>query len=256
MHRFGSMSLPRDGILAGAALRARLSLRPGAPVAISVPGTGLVYATRIRGFLDEPLGTYVYTSLDALHAAMPGGAGLVNTALLRYQPGVDRSRMREALAALPDVAAVSDSRALLSSFNRLFGFFYVFVGMMLVFGAAMAFALLFSAMSSNIAERSVELATLRAAGVGRRRIAHVITAENLLVVITGIPVGLLVGSLFARVFMASFTTDQYSFDLQLRASTLAFAALAILIVALLSEQPGLRAVKRLDIAEVVRERSL
>jgi putative ABC transport system permease protein len=256
MHGFERTQLPRDGILAGAALRERIGVGAGGSVHISVTGIGLAFSTRVRGFLDEPLGTYVYISLDALPAVTAEGTQLANTALVRYRPGADRSRVHEALAALPGVGAVRESRALLDSFNRLLGFFYAFVAMMLAFGAALALALLFNAMSSNIAERSVELATLRAAGISRRRLAGMITAESTLVVTAAIPLGLLAGYLVARWFMASFTSDLFTFNLQMRASTLALSALALLIVALISQRPGLRALGRLDIAQVVRERSL
>jgi putative ABC transport system permease protein len=67
--------------------------------------------------------------------------------------------------------------------------------------------------------------------------------------------GLLVGYEVARLFLASFTSDEFSFELQIRASTLVLSSLAILAVSLLSEWPGLRAVRRLDIARVVRERA-
>ena len=256
MHGFPGAPLPRDGILTGAALRTRLSLSAGTQVRITAPHAGLTLTAAVRGFVNEPLGTYAYMSLDSLRAATANQSQLSNTALVRYRPGVNRSRMRRTLAALPGVSAVLDSRALLDSFNRLLGFFYVFVGVMLAFGATMAFALLFNAMTSNIAERSVELATLRAAGIGRHRLARMITAENALVVIGAIPPGLLIGYLVARAFMASFSNDLLNFDLQVRASTLALCALAILIVAILSQRPGLRAVRRLNVAEVVRERSL
>lgn len=83
-----------------------------------------------------------------------------------------------------------------------------------------------------------------------------ITAQNLLVITARIPLGLLVGCHAARVFTASFTTDQYNFDLQMRASTLTLSAVAILIVALLSQRPGLHVVRRLDVAVVVGGRSL
>ena len=207
----------------------------------------------MRNFLDEPLGTYAYTSLPALRAIAPASP---NTALVRYRAGSDRARMRRAIAALPGVVAIEDSRALLDTFNRSLGLFYAFVGLMLLFGAVMAFALLFAAMTTNLAERSVELATLRAAGLAHRELARMITAENTLVVAAGILPGLLIGYATARAFMASYSTDWYSFDLHMRASTPVLAALAILLVALLSQYPGLRAVRRLDIARVVRERSL
>ena len=126
---------------------------------------------------------------------------------------------------------------------------------MLIFGGAMAFALLFNAMTSNIAERVVEVATLRAAGAPHRTLARMITSENVLMTLLGIGPGLLVGYELARLFMAQFNNDQFDFSLQIRPSTFIFAALAILIVALLSQLPGLRAVRRLDVAEVVRERA-
>ncbi len=56
--------------------------------------------------------------------------------------------------------------------------------------------------------------------------------------------------------MASFGNDLFKFHLQVRAPTLVLCALAILIVAMLSRRPGVRAVRRLKVAEVARERSL
>ena len=50
-------------------------------------------------------------------------------------------------------------------------------------------------------------------------------------------------------------SDQFGFTLEMRTSTLVLSALAILGVALLSQWPGLRAVRRLDVARVVRERA-
>ncbi|MGB6425493.1 MAG: ABC transporter permease, partial [Solirubrobacterales bacterium] len=120
---------------------------------------------------------------------------------------------------------------------------------------AMAFALMFNSMNSNISERSVEVATLRAAGMPYGTMARMITAENVLVTLLGIGPGLVAGYVVADVFLASFSSDQFSFDLEMRPSTLLLSAVAIVIVALLSQIPGLRAVRRIDVAEVVRERA-
>ncbi len=82
-----------------------------------------------------------------------------------------------------------------------------------------------------------------------------ITGENVLLTALGIAPGLLVGYEVARLFMDSFSSDQFSFELQIRTSTLVLSSLAMVAMALLSQIPGLRALKRLDIAAVVRERS-
>ena len=64
MHGFQGAPLPRDGILTGAALRTGLSLSPGTQVRITAPGAGLTLTAPVRGFVNEPLGTYAYMSLD------------------------------------------------------------------------------------------------------------------------------------------------------------------------------------------------
>lgn len=42
----------------------------------------------------------------------------------------------------------------------------------------------------------------------------------------------------------------------MKPTTLVFAALAIMVVAALSQFPALRALRRIDVADVVRERSV
>jgi len=260
MHGFlleggGTTTLPAEGLLAGEALASKLGVTVGDQIEVTAPGTGLGARASLQGFLEEPLGTYVYASLAPIRRLAGPGAGLGNVAYVRYEAGVDREAMRRRLSALPGVVAFSDSNALLDTVNEYLGLFYVFVGIMLLFGAAMAFALLYNSIQANLAERAVEVATLRAAGIRFRTLSRMITAENFLVTAVGIVPGLVVGVEVSRLFLASFNSDSFSFDLQIRASTLVLSALAILAVSLLSERPGLRAVRRLDIAQVVRERA-
>jgi putative ABC transport system permease protein len=135
------------------------------------------------------------------------------------------------------------------------GLFYLFVGVMLIFGAVLAFALLFTTITVNMADRTVELATLRAAGVRQGQLARLVTIENLLTVGLSLLPGLLIGTLAARAFMASFSSDLFSFDLQVEPRTYVFAGLVIVLTALTSQFPALRAIGRLNLAETVRERS-
>ena len=177
------------------------------------------------------------------------------SALIRYAPGADPGAVRTELTALGDVAAFEDANAIYDMMQEYMVLFYAFVGVMLAFGAAMAFALIFNSMSVNIAERSREMATLLAVGTERRAISRLVTAENMLVALVGIPPGLLAGYLTSRAAMASFNSDLFAFDLYMRPSTLVLASLAIVVVALVSQGPGLRAVHRIEIARIVKERS-
>lgn len=138
--------------------------------------------------------------------------------------------------------------------NDLMGLFYAFVGVMLLFGSAMAFALIFSSMSVNIAEPRREVATLLVVGMKRRTISRLINAENLLVAMIGIPFGLVVGYYVSKAAMRSFQSDMFAFDLYIRPSTFVLAAAAILLVALISQWPGLRAIRKLSIPAIVKKR--
>ncbi len=261
MHGFlldggGTTQLPRHGLLAGSALAGQLSVGVGSRVEVSSTERRLAGSEPIAGFLDEALGTYVYADLGTLEAAAASAGSPIgpNTVLVRFSAGADRERMRKRLSALPGVSAYEDSQTLRGQVNDYLGLFYAFVGVMLLFGGAMAFALIYNSMSSNISERRIEIATMRAAGAPHGMLARLVTAENLIIVLIGIVPGLVLGYLAAAGFMDSFSNDEFSFALQMRTSTLVLSALAIVLVALVSQIPGVRALRRLPIADVIRER--
>lgn len=247
-----------DGILAGVSLRDVLGVEPGDQVTLRFTDLDREASTTLAGFVSEPLGTLAYASnstasgligADALHAA-------TREVNVRFDPGVDRATVLDRLSDLTDVAAVTDARALQRAAESLMGLFYAFVGVMLALGAVMAFAVLFNLMAANIGERVTELASLRAAGMTGAELSRIIIAENVLLTLAGILPGLLVGYLGAAEFMASFSSDLFTFDLHVRPTTFAFTALGILAAAVVSQGPILRSVRRIDIARVVRERAL
>lgn len=246
--------LPNAGILAGSFLADRLAISEGEVVELSLPGFGTGIPVPVAGFVEEPMGTFLYASRDA--ATLLAGSELPATsALVGYEAGVDRQAVRNSLMERAEVAAVTDAKSLLELVDRYMGLFYGFIGVMLLFGAAMAFALIFNSMSVNIAERTREVATLQAVGMEQGTITRLITSENLVVAVAGIPPGLVLGWWVSSLAMSSFNTDLFRFDLRMQPMTLLWSAAAIAVVALLSQLPGLRAVRRLDIPRIVKERT-
>ncbi len=249
------IELPSEGVLVGEALGDLLGIEPGDAVELAIAPLGATVPEEIAGFVTEPLGTLAYVSRDRV-ATLTGGPVPATAAMISYDAGVDGDDVRVAVTALPAVAAFDDAKALYDIVQDYMVLFYAFVGVMLVFGAAMAFALIFNAMSVNIAERSREIATLLAVGTRRRSISRLITVENLLVAAAGIPLGLFVGYQVSKAAMGTFSSDLFTFPLFVRTSTFLWTAAAIVIVALISQWPGLRALRRLEIAKIVKERSV
>jgi putative ABC transport system permease protein len=245
-------SLPHRGVSLGAALADRLSLHTGDTIILDLP-TGPA-RDRVAGFVNEPFGTYAYTSLPHLRQIAPGTGP--NVALIKLTSGADRLAVRQAATALPGVAGYADMHAIRDSIARELGIFDLLVLVMLAFGCALAAVLVLTAMTANAAERAAELGGLRAAGMPRRMLGRLITAENLLLTLAAVPIGLVLGVLVARGFMSSYNNELYRFSLQLRPWTLPAAAVIVLLAAALAQIPALRTVAHLDIARIVRERSL
>jgi len=258
------LGLRPGGILVGQATRDVLDLSAGDPVTLRVPSVGAQVDTTVADFVDEPLGTYAYAERDWLIQALtdagvePGeiASPAISSVLVQYAPGADAGDVLVDLERLPEVGAAVSATALRDLFEQYFTFFYAFVGVMLVLGGILAFALIFNMVTATLAERAAELATMRASGVSVQDVNRMMTVENLVLTLMGIPTGLVLGYVTASVFMSSFSSDLFSFDLDMNPLTMVWTALAVLVVAMLSQIPGLRAVRRLDIATVVRQRTL
>jgi putative ABC transport system permease protein len=245
-------TLPAHGILVGQAVRDQLHAGTGDTVTLRA-GDAPPVAARIAGLLDEPMGTFAYISTDQLHAQVPDAP--VTSALIRLVPGADRDTVRHTVTGLPTVAAYQDSKALARLYRGFTGLFHTFIAAMLALGALMAFAIIFTTMSVNILERQREMATLRIGGVPQATVARILTGENLLLTLLGVIPGLVLGVLGGRTFLATYTNDQFRLELAIRPLTLVVSAAAILLVAVASQRPGLRAIARLDLATTVRERA-
>jgi putative ABC transport system permease protein len=248
--------LPPEGVLIDAGITAQLpQLQPGDTVTLTL-GSGpdaRAIDTQVADFTYQPLGTFVHADRSWLGLQAPDAAE--TTALLATVAGADPDAVRRAVSDLPGVVAYVDTSALADVYDQYSGLFYVFIGAMLALGAAMAFAIIFTTMTVNIVERRRELATMRAAGVRHRAIAGVVGGENTVIAALGVVPGLILGVISARVMLQTYSSDQFTLDLYVRPLTLVLSAVAIMAVAALSQIPGLRAVRSMDVAEVVRERA-
>lgn len=248
------LQLPDDGVLVDEAITAQIpDLAPGAEVTLTFPALGTSVTTTVADFSYQPLGTFVHASKTWASEQIP--TAQPTTVLATTAEDADSDDLRRQLLALPGVIAVVETSALEDLYHQFAGLFLVFIGAMLVLGAAMAFAIIFTTMSVNIVERQRELATLRAAGVRHRLLAGLVGGENLIVATFGIIPGLILGWIAADVMLQTYSSDQFTLDLQFRASTILLSVGVIMLVAALSQIPGLRAIRRMDIARVVRERA-
>jgi len=194
MHGFrnpdgASRSLPAGGVLAGAALANKLGVRVGDDLTV-VPSTGPARSIHLAGLVDEPLGTALY-STNATARSITNAES--NGYLLRFGNGADRDRVRATASGFSGVVAYTDNRAVENQLRSYLVIFWVFAGATLVLGALLAFTVIYVTMTINLAERTGELATLRATGAPIRRLTATVAIENIAVTLLAVPIGLAAG---------------------------------------------------------------
>jgi putative ABC transport system permease protein len=253
MHGFGSAGSPGDGLIAGDSLRTLLGIEVGDNVEVTSGDARTSVSLPVVGFVDEPLGTFVYSSLDTTESLRSEGSPA--SFMVGFSDDADREMVRATLTSVPGVIAYVDSRSLYATAQSLLSLFYAFVGVMLGFGALMAFALIFNTATVTTVERSPELAAMRVNGASAGQLSRLLAGENLLLTTLSLVPGLAIGYWVSALFMDSFSSDLFDFGLQMRSRTMLFSAGAILAVSLLAQWPVARSVNALDIARVVRERS-
>jgi putative ABC transport system permease protein len=259
MHAFHGASaaaLATSGMVLGSALNRGLGLSPGETVDVAPLAGGPVAHERVAALVDEPLGTFAYMSRASAAPLLAGGNGATPEALVEYEAGADRTAVARHLQEVPGVVAVQDTETLATTVRAFLRLFYVLVGIMLAAGALLAAGLLYMGTTITLAQRTVELATMEAFGVRFRRLAGLVTAENLIVTAVALIPGVVAGWAMANAFMASFQTDEFSFPLTMRATTPVLAAAFVVVVAVLAQWPGIRRIRTIDVATIVRERAV
>jgi len=258
--------LPASGVVLGQAIEGLLDISVGDDITIEFPALETDFTATVMGFVDEPLGSFAYMQSEALAESLANADSAITTDVLSlpsfttskvlFDDGADTARVLDDIDALDEVAVVLDEGQIRDLVEEFQQFFYVFVGIMLVFGGAIAFALIFNIVTVNVAERSGEYASMRANGLTHRKVASMIAGEVAILTAIGIIPGLIVGYLAAAAFMSTFASEQFPITIQIRPQTYVISALAMFVVAFLSLIPAIRAVKRINVGEIVRERAV
>lgn len=258
MHGFPN-GLPSEGVLAGEGLRNQLEAEPGDELEVRLPELEVDFTVELVDFLDEPVGIVLYMDREQFDEFV-GPETSAHPTVAQVQALFDEIVNRESVIGqiedLETVIFVSDSRTLYNIIQDFLGFFYAFVGFMLVLGGALAFALMYNAVSVNVAERSGEFATMRANGLSHGSVARLIGVENILLTLMGIIPGVIAGYAIGYVFMTQFSVDAFTLQFAMQPTSVVISAAAMVGAAALSLIPAILKVRRIDVGETVRERAL
>jgi putative ABC transport system permease protein len=247
----------QDGqIVLTVALADKFKLHVGDPVTVETPSAPgrhnkILRTLILGGTTDEMMSGVGYISLDDGQKWVHSAERVFSGVYVQVAPGQTQA-IKSALYDRMDASSVQLKSAIEDDWQSLMGFYYVFMGMVLAFALAMAFALLFNTMIVNVLEQQRELATMRAIGTGRRLIAFFMATENIVVWVATLIPGLLVGTWAAQQMGAAFQSDFFSFTVVIAPFSYIITALGILLTMLLAALPAIRRVNRLNLAEATK----
>ena len=231
------------------ALARQLGVQPGDPVTLDTPlGRQTLH---LSATVTELMSAAAYVSLAQARKLSPLPVPIFNGIYLRVDPARAKSIKRD-LYRLPGAASVQVKAETRQDFDQLVGLFWAFMLMMLGFVLVMAFALLFNAATVNVLERQRELATMRAIGSDKWRIAGNISLETALLWLLALVPGLLLGTWTAVQMGQAFSAELFEFDIHISWESYLLTSAGILLTMLLAAIPAIRRVNRLNLAEATK----
>jgi putative ABC transport system permease protein len=221
------LEVPPDGVIISQKLAEILHVEIGATLRVEVlEGRQPVRDVRVAALADDLLGVSATMSLPALDHLV-GDGDLVSGAFLSVDPRAEHEVFAR-LKALPRVAGVTLTSAMVKSFRDTTAEYLLFFsGILVFFAVVIAAGVVYNAARIALAERERELATLRILGLTRGETWLILAGELAVLVLLAIPLGCLMGYGFAAFTAVGMDSDLYRLPLVVDRSSYGFAAVVV-----------------------------
>ena len=251
-HDLNIVDIPPHGVVLTDFLAETLQVRPGDLVTVEVlEGSRPQLEVPVIATAKQDIGMIAYMQREYLNLLLGEGQA-ISGALLRVDQRHQREIYRE-LKDMPRIAGVVEQKAAVEAFYENVAqtiLFYTFITTLL--GATIAFGVVYNSMRIALSERGRELASLRVLGFERSEVAYILLGEMGLLTLVAIPLGLLFGYGLCAYMALSFDSDLYRVPLVLGINVYAFAALVVILSAVVSALMIWRNLAHLDMVAVLK----
>lgn len=248
------VKMPSDGIVLNDAMADALDARVGDLLTVEIlDGRQPILTVPVSLVIREYVGRAAYMEREALNRLV-GDGQVASGAYLAADPAFHDALFFE-LTQSPAVAGVSRRLASLETFRELIDrsmgtsiLFYI------GFASLIAIGVVYNSARISLSERARELASMRVLGFYRGEVAVLLLGELAVFTFVAIPVGCVLGYLLAAGMVSEFASDLFRLPLIVEPSTYAYAAIVVIVSALLSGALVARRVAKLDLIAVLKTR--
>jgi putative ABC transport system permease protein len=246
------VQMPSTGLVLNGALASALDVGRGEPVDVEVlEGARAKRTAVVSAIVPEYLGVSAYMDIDALNRLV-GEGPVVSGAYLQIDTP-DAQALYARLKRTPGIGTVTISGVARRSFQETIAEVITTVtSMFAIFGAAIAFAVIYNNNRIAFSERARELSSLHVLGFSHAEMAEIILGEMAILTVVAIPAGVLVGRVLASLVVVLFSTELARIPVVIDRSTYGIATAITLASAIASGVATWRQILRLDVVSALK----
>lgn len=242
-----TIKLTDEGPLLSQSAAASLDITRGSE--INVTNTSFKRAkVKVKAIVRNLIGSNIYMTERCYERLFNGENSklLKHNALILRLRGSDNNKIKYAdnVSERDGVLAVMNITRMKHAFS--FDLMNAVVALIVTLAAGLALAVLFTLASTNISERTREMATLKVLGFYRREVHSYVHKEMLTLTVIGIAVGLPLGRLIAGLLTSALRMPSLYFEVEVAPLSYCISGVATLIFALIVQWATNPALDRID----------
>lgn len=248
------VEIPENGLVLSDKLAKILNVRCGDRVAVAVlEGERPTVDLLVSEIIKEYGGINAYMDRQALHHLLKE-SDVVSGAFLAVDSRT-QAQLYQALKQTPRVASVTVKSAALQSFKDTIAKNLLMMRTFnLMFAIIIAFGVVYNSARISLSEQSRELATLRVMGFSQFEVSAILLGELAVLTLLAIPAGWIIGYGLVAAFVQGLDTEVYRIPLVIDRTTYVFAAVVVILSALISGGVVQKRIRDLDLIGVLKTR--
>lgn len=244
---------PTGGLILNWRTADKLRVRSGDTIELSCPTLSEEYIrVPVTQVIYENVGGAAYTDIESIPQLF-ASVTPVNTIIARIRPGSMQS-VKDALSEAAHVTWVADAQKTLQAYldmmKSMKAMIYMFALMSIVTGGI----LIYNISMINLRERLTELGTLQVLGAGDAEIRDMLRCEMGIYFLAGLLLGLPGSRAIKYLLEHVLVSDSYKIDMHVTVAAYLITFLICLLMAMLTVCMEIRAVRRISLTEVLKER--
>lgn len=209
----------------------------------------------ISGIHSNHIGYNIFVDLDTVHS-LTNLTGQANVIYITTHGDEPITNLENTLITTPGVAAVTHIEERGNVLEQFFNLFLGVTYLMALLSAGLAMGIIYNLFMISAQENRRDYATMKTLGTSTKRLGYLILIEGAFISVFGIILGVLGGYTMAVWMMRNASDfEVWNMDLIVTWPMLLAGLLLIIIVVLMVSGLTIRYIRKIHIADVIRERS-